>query len=136
MSIVVMVQVWPMPMAPIDKLVLLKLADCASEDGSGAWPAVKTIAKHCGIHERTVQRSLRELEAAGYIEVQRPSNGTLPNVYRVRCGDYSPPAAIRHPSPGTPPPPEGGGGRQYATRGAAHRHPNRHRTVKEERTVS
>ena len=52
----------------ITKFVLLYLARRAYyDDGAAAWPSVKTIAFNCGCCERTVIRSLQELERKGYI---------------------------------------------------------------------
>lgn len=46
------------------RLVLLALADNAHDDGSQAHPAVSTLARKARCDERTVQRSLRALEAS------------------------------------------------------------------------
>ena len=52
----------------ITKFVLVYLARRAYyDDGAAAWPSVKTIAFNCGCCERTVIRSLQELERKGYI---------------------------------------------------------------------
>lgn len=52
---------------PLAKLVLLALANEASKTGGGAYPSQQTIADTvpCGI--ATVQRKVRDLEAAGLI---------------------------------------------------------------------
>lgn len=52
---------------PTAKLVLLVLADHAGDDGRDAFPSVAKIARAAGVTERTVQRHLRDLEAAGLI---------------------------------------------------------------------
>lgn len=49
------------------RLVLLVLADCAHEDGTGAWPAVQTVAEKARLSKRQVQRCLKDLEASGAI---------------------------------------------------------------------
>ncbi len=52
----------------ITKFVLVYLARRAYyDDGAAAWPSVETIAFNCGCCERTVIRSLQELERKGYI---------------------------------------------------------------------
>jgi hypothetical protein len=66
MSVRVMSQVWEIDIPAKDKLVLLALADCASDEGL-AWPSIATLARKCSRDERTVQRNLRELESAGHI---------------------------------------------------------------------
>lgn len=69
---------------PSAKLVLIKLADNANDQGE-AYPALGTIAEHTGISRRTVIRQIRELEAAGLVDVERRKVGdvNLPNVYRL-----------------------------------------------------
>ena len=52
----------------ITKFVLVYLVRRAYyDDGAAAWPSVETIAFNCGCCERTVIRSLQELERKGYI---------------------------------------------------------------------
>lgn len=54
----------------ITKFVLVYLARRAYyDDGAAAWPSVETIAFNCGCCERTVIRSLQELERKGYIRL-------------------------------------------------------------------
>ncbi len=71
------------------KLVLLGIAN---HDGDGgAWPALSTLARYAGgVDERTVRRSLRELEALGEIRVHVNGGGDRstpgdrrPNLYEV-----------------------------------------------------
>jgi hypothetical protein len=65
-----------------DRLVLLMLADKANDDGTGAWPSVRTIAREARMSVRAVQYSLRRLEAAGAI-VATGSSGHGTTVYTV-----------------------------------------------------
>lgn len=48
-------------------LVLLALADCAHDDGSMAFPSVKTLAHKARMSERNARYCLRALEASGEI---------------------------------------------------------------------
>lgn len=75
-----MTQVWEIPLPCSQKLVLLKLADNAHDDGLSARPGVPTIAKQCGLSERTVQYALRDLEAAGLIRATQFAEGGWRNV--------------------------------------------------------
>lgn len=63
--------IWALQDAPCDDpqsvLVLMALADRASDDGTVAWPSIAWIAKRARCSPRTVQRRLRELEEAGLI---------------------------------------------------------------------
>jgi hypothetical protein len=65
-----------------DRLVLLVLADKANDDGTGAWPSVRTIAREARMSVRAVQYSLRRLERAGAI-VETGTSGHGTTVYAV-----------------------------------------------------
>lgn len=73
------------------RLVLLALADCAHDDGSKAFPTVKTIAGKSRMSERQVQENLRKLEASGAIVKTGVTRAGV-NIYRVVMGAVSAPA--------------------------------------------
>jgi len=50
-----------------DRLVLLVLADHASDDGSGSYPSQTKIAEKANVTDRTVRACLRRLEGMGEI---------------------------------------------------------------------
>lgn len=83
MSVYVTSRVWGLQLSPVEKLVMLKLADCANDQGRNAYPAVQTIADAVGVNARTVQRALRELEGRGLIEVEHRAAAGRPNCYRL-----------------------------------------------------
>lgn len=56
-----------------DRLVLLAIADFCDEHGQ-AWPSVGTLCDRCGLSDRAVQASLKELVKMGEIEI-RPNMG-------------------------------------------------------------
>lgn len=67
------------------KLLLIKLADSANDDGI-SWPSVRTLARQTEISKSAVDRNLRELEQRGFVQRLRRarSNGSnSSNVYRV-----------------------------------------------------
>jgi hypothetical protein len=67
------------------RLVLIALADHAHPDGSEAYPAVETLARHTRLSRRAVQSALRTLEAEGEIIPDGVGrNGT--NCYRLTMG--------------------------------------------------
>ena len=77
---------------PMQRLILLKLADNASDEGF-CWPSYDTIAKHCGCTRRCVIETIKKLEQAGYIEVTHRCNhngSTRSNYYQLKkpmkCG--------------------------------------------------
>lgn len=105
----------------IDRLVLLAVADHASDDGTNAYPAMSTLQKKTRVDERTVQRALRRLVDIGELAVRFGAGEHGQNVYRVIMNKITTPAE-RHPrqsaTPGNPPPRQsatGGGGTESPT---------------------
>jgi Helix-turn-helix domain len=80
-----MTLVWEIPLSCSQKLVLLKLADNAHDDGLSARPGVPTIATQCGLSIRTVQYALRDLEETGLIAATQFAAGgrALVTEYRL-----------------------------------------------------
>jgi hypothetical protein len=75
--------------SPIEYRVLMVLCDHAHKDGTGAWPAVATIAAEAEMGERTVQRALAVLRQRGLIEVDTPATRYTSAVYRMNmAGDF------------------------------------------------
>ena len=62
--------------SPMAKLVLVKLADRADEDGE-CFPSIELIAHETEMAERTVRRHLDALEAAGLISRETRGRGRL-----------------------------------------------------------
>lgn len=58
---------WEQQLSPVPKLVLMALADNADDHGY-CWPKMKTIAAKCSTSERTVQRTIKTLLAAGLLK--------------------------------------------------------------------
>lgn len=82
-SVRVMAVVWGWALPVAEKLVALKLADCADDRGCNAWPAVATIAADCGLSRRGTQKVLERLRERGCIEVQAASTNRKSTTYRV-----------------------------------------------------
>lgn len=68
-----------------EKLVLLCLADYASDEDGQCWPAVRSLSAKAELSERAVQQSLRKLAELGLITVRRRSaeGVSLTNIYRL-----------------------------------------------------
>ena len=49
------------------KFVLLALADCANDEGKGAYPRIETLARKTSMTRRTIQRTLEALMKMEYI---------------------------------------------------------------------
>lgn len=90
-----MANVWKLAGVPAaQRIVLLKLADCAHHDGENAFPSVATMANECGLSERSVQNALRRLESSGLIDVQVPATRYRSTTYRVVMGARRAPLAV------------------------------------------
>lgn len=64
-------------MPTVEKMVLLVIADHASDDGTEAWPSQATIAAKASISIRTVQRAVNSLVAAGYLWMEKGAGGSV-----------------------------------------------------------
>ncbi len=82
---------------PLRKLVLVKLADNASDQGE-CWPSVGYIAEQCEISERSVQKHIQCLAKDGLLRVEvRPNRS---NVYHLTLRGESPAPGGESPAPG------------------------------------
>lgn len=87
-----------------DRLVLLAIADRANDEGRDAWPSVENIATKARMDVRTVQRSLRRLEALGELKLDRRRGSSTRYTVVMRPGARDL-AAPRPPLPEGPPDP-------------------------------
>ena len=74
-----------------ETLVLVALADYASDDTRQCWPSLATISRRARCDRRTVQRTLRKLERDGLIETAaggQIGNKNVANSYRLKF-DYA-----------------------------------------------
>lgn len=65
MSIALTSLIWPIKIPAPEKLVLLRLADFADDDGAHIFPSLRRLADETGYEERSVRRMLRRLEGEG-----------------------------------------------------------------------
>lgn len=78
MSIRLMTLVWDIEFpTQSQKLIMLKLADYASDTGGSVFPAMETLAEKAGCDERTAQRALKAFRECGLIHLVR-AGGTGP----------------------------------------------------------
>lgn len=66
-------------LSPTEKLVLVKLADNANDDGE-AFPHQTTMARHCGMARESVNRIIKRLTDRGLLTVER---GRYRNIYKL-----------------------------------------------------
>jgi len=91
-----MTQVWELDLPLADKMVLLVIADHASDDGTNSYPSVGTIARKSSMSARNVQRCLSRLEGQGLVSIQRQQGGPSyydpsrrPNAYTINGATLS-----------------------------------------------
>lgn len=78
MSIQVIARVLPKRWgSPSRKIVALKLADVAREDGTKIYPSIATVAAEAELSERQVQRVMNEFRTEGLLVVTRKGGGRL-----------------------------------------------------------
>lgn len=77
MSIRLMSEVWRTGLPTVEKMVLLIIADHASDDGTEAWPSQATIAAKASISIRTVQRAVNSLVEAKYLWMAKGQGGSV-----------------------------------------------------------
>lgn len=76
MSIAVMSQIFKKQMGSSSrKMLAVRLADFADDDGRGIWPSVATLARETDLSERTVQRLLRDFVDEGLLLVVSAATG-------------------------------------------------------------
>lgn len=85
MSIGVMTWVWTHSQSRNGaRLVLLAIADCASDDGGNAWPSIDTIRRKANLKsDRTVQAAIKELVDLGELKVKANAGPGGVNRYTV-----------------------------------------------------
>jgi Helix-turn-helix domain len=71
-----MSEVWKTKLPITEKMVLLVIADHASDDGTEAWPSQATIAKKASISIRTVQRCVNSLQSQGFLRMEKHAGGS------------------------------------------------------------
>lgn len=77
---------------PLRKLVLIKLADNANDQGE-CWPSYQHIADQCEISRRSVVNHIDELEGAGFLKRESridPKKGSRSNIYHLTISQGTP----------------------------------------------
>lgn len=75
MSVHVASLVWRLDLPANQKLVAVKLADYANDDGGDIFPGVERLAEECGMSERSIQRYLREFVDSGLLVIVAHAQG-------------------------------------------------------------
>ena len=99
MSMLLMVQALKAKVgSPLRKLVLVKLADQANDDGE-CWPSYQSIADACEMGRSTVKAHIAWLEEHGFLRVEYRHYGSggksKSNIYHLTIGEGSEPVKFR-----------------------------------------
>jgi DNA-binding MarR family transcriptional regulator len=94
-------------LAPTPRFVLLALADHA-DDAGRCYPSIARLAQRTGLSPRSIQTSIKKLQAKGYIDVEVNAGKRGTNVYVLRLtpAGTALPKEI-HPARDSPPPRKG-----------------------------
>ena len=71
------------PITPVQKYVLIALANYADRAGKNVFPAVKTVMSITGLSRASVQRSIRELQSVGLLILVAHASQHFPREYRI-----------------------------------------------------
>ena len=77
---------WNQPLSPLEKLVLLALAEATDENGVSS-PSISVLAIQCQLSSRTVQRAINALLNVGLLERtrrQRDDGASISSQYRLK----------------------------------------------------
>lgn len=86
-----------------ERLVLLALAEFANDDGTDAYPSVKTLVERTRLSERQVQYCLRSLENSGKISADgKGPRGTNRYAVTMKGGAKSAPGGVQSTAPDPP----------------------------------
>src|SRR5690242_14887936 len=85
MSVRVMADVWDSALEGATAThVMAVLANSADDDGTNCFPGTRLIARRARVSERTVIRTIQDLESAGWLKVlQRGSGAGNRTEYRL-----------------------------------------------------
>ena len=86
MSIKAMAAVWEYSeQSGSSLLMLLAIADYAHDDGTNAWPSLATLARKTRMTRGNVIRTIKKLEKASEIHVNRNGGKHKSNEYSILC---------------------------------------------------
>jgi len=87
------------------KAVLVALANHADASGQ-CWPTIERLVLFSGVSERTVQRSILDLERDGWIAIERSRGGKANRFWLAVGHEKTDTPPERHPATVSPTPPE------------------------------
>ena len=97
------------PLTAAEKIVLLRLADFASDDGGSVFPGIARVAADCRLSRRAVMKALKRLKDLGLVVTLQRGAGTHTsqrwlNVSKLHAAAGSAPRALSNGAPRAPKP--------------------------------
>lgn len=90
MSIKLMAKVFDSDLPSTEKLVLLAMADYASDSGDSIFPSIDTLARKTSLTDRTVRTTIQSLIDLNYLIITRHGGGAgNTNVYKIRVSRFT-----------------------------------------------
>lgn len=103
MAIKIMTMVWEAEFPNIaSKMVALKLADCANDDGENIYPSVGTVERATGCSASTIRKWMFAMEHCGLLEVVERSGGGTRKDTTIRRFNLAALESLRKPRDGQP----------------------------------
>lgn len=90
MSIKLMSMVFDSDLPTTEKMVLLAMADYASDNGDSIFPSIETLCHKTSLSDRSVQASIQKLIKKNYLILLKKGGGRAnTNLYKIRCSRFA-----------------------------------------------
>lgn len=90
MSIKIMTRVFDSDLPTTEKMVLLAMADYASDNGDSIFPSIETLSRKTSLSERAVQNTIKSLIEKNYLILLKKGGGrNKTNLYKIRCSRFT-----------------------------------------------
>lgn len=86
MSVRALSYVWPLPISPTEKLLMLALADHTNDEDHTCWPSLGHLEKKTGLSRTSVWRTIDRLVELGLV-LRIPDTGRTSTVYRLTLNE-------------------------------------------------
>jgi hypothetical protein len=85
-----MTKVFDSDLPTTEKMVLLAMADYASDTGDSIFPSIKTMSRKTSLSERSVQNTIKSLIEKNYLILIKKGGGrNKTNLYKIRCSRFA-----------------------------------------------
>ena len=85
-----MTMVFDSDLPTTEKMVLLAMADYASDNGDSIFPSIETLSHKTSLSDRSVQTSIQNLINKNYLILLKKGGGRAnTNLYKIRCSRFT-----------------------------------------------